>query len=93
MGKAIKKPVEIEFITFDEFCEISKDIHSLYPDRIEFIFNGYNVIKKNDECFIIQTLEGFHNFTPQDVLIIGVKGEIYPCKIDIFEQTYTILDE
>jgi len=26
--------------------------------------------------------------TPKDMLIIGVKGEIYPCKLDIFDMTY-----
>lgn len=29
-------------------------------------------------------------FTPEDVLITGVKGEIYPCKIDIFNSTYEV---
>jgi len=28
-------------------------------------------------------------FTPEDVLITGIKGEIYPCKIDIFRATYS----
>jgi len=26
--------------------------------------------------------------TPDDMLLTGVKGEIYPCKMDIFLATY-----
>jgi hypothetical protein len=29
--------------------------------------------------------------TREDMLIIGVKGEIYPCKKDIFEATYDLV--
>lgn len=36
----------------------------------------------------IDTLEGGHNVCPGDWIITGVKGEIYPIKNDIFEQTY-----
>lgn len=36
----------------------------------------------------IKTLEGDHFVTPGDWIITGVKGEHYPCKPDIFEQTY-----
>lgn len=36
----------------------------------------------------IDTLEGGHVVCPGDYIITGVKGEIYPCKPDIFEDTY-----
>lgn len=36
----------------------------------------------------VPTLEGGHIVTPGDWIITGVKGENYPCKPDIFEQTY-----
>jgi hypothetical protein len=37
---------------------------------------------------IIRTLEGDHRADAGDWIIKGVKGEFYPCKPDIFEQTY-----
>lgn len=37
---------------------------------------------------IIFTLEGCHIVTFDDWIIKGVKGELYPCKPDVFEQTY-----
>jgi len=36
----------------------------------------------------IDTLEDGHNVCPGDWIITGVKGEYYPCKPDIFEETY-----
>ena len=36
----------------------------------------------------IETLEGIHKADIGDYIITGVKGEQYPCKPDIFEQTY-----
>ncbi|MDD3962547.1 MAG: hypothetical protein PHT77_11890 [Bacteroidales bacterium] len=40
----------------------------------------------------IKTLEGNHIITQGDWVIIGVKGERYPCKPDVFEMTYEIAD-
>ncbi|KKM01922.1 hypothetical protein LCGC14_1789580 [marine sediment metagenome] len=36
----------------------------------------------------IDTLEGGHIVCHGDWIITGIKGEIYPCKPDIFEATY-----
>ena len=36
----------------------------------------------------IKTLEGDHTVSHLDWIITGVQGEKYPCKPDIFEQTY-----
>ena len=38
--------------------------------------------------FMIRTLEGDHRADLGDWIIRGVKGELYPCKPDIFEKTY-----
>jgi len=90
MAKFRKKPVVIEAITFNEFIEYGKthgaNIENGMPWSFEY--NGHPVTHENDKCYLIPTLEGPYNFTPDDVLITGVKGEIYPCKIDIFKATY-----
>lgn len=44
--------------------------------------------QQTDEGCIIHTLEGDHLANYGDWIIRGVKGEFYPCKPDIFEQTY-----
>ena len=38
--------------------------------------------------FVIDTIEGRHDVSWGDYIIKGVKGELYPCKPDIFELTY-----
>lgn len=41
----------------------------------------------------IKTLEGMHECTEGDFIIRGIKGEFYPCKPDIFEKTYEVVEE
>ena len=41
----------------------------------------------------IKTLEGNHICSRGDYIIKGVQGEFYPCKPDIFKQTYEQADE
>ena len=55
--------------------------------------------KFEDYCFIvnekgmkISTLEGEMTASINDYIIKGIKGEFYPCKPDIFEQTYEQAD-
>lgn len=39
-------------------------------------------------AFEVKTLEGFMTAKYGDFIIKGVQGEFYPCREDIFEQTY-----
>jgi len=41
----------------------------------------------------IHTLEGDMKAMPGDYIITGVRGEQYPCKPEIFEETYDELKE
>lgn len=82
MGKYRKKPAVIEAIewTGKNFFEIQD-------------FVG------RDDCFInicssleISTLEGDLTAKEGDMVIRGVQGEFYPCKPDIFKETYERID-
>lgn len=42
---------------------------------------------------VITTLEGPHAAMPGDWIIKGVEGEFYPCKPEIFEQTYEPVED
>lgn len=89
-----KKPVVIDAISWDElvghgvkFCqEKGHALNNGMPWSFEY--KGHPITHENDRCYIIPTLEGAHHMTPDDMLITGVKGEIYPCKLDIFAATY-----
>lgn len=41
----------------------------------------------------IDTLEGQMHASVGDYIITGVNGEQYPCKPDIFEKTYELVEE
>lgn len=93
MAKYRKKPVIIEAITFEELIWHGSHFGGNIVNGMpwSFDYKGHQITHENDECYLIPTLEGTHNMTPNDMLITGVKGEIYPCKIDIFEATYEMV--
>lgn len=40
------------------------------------------------EPFTVDTLEGRHTGNAGDYLVVGIRGERYPVKRDIFEESY-----
>ncbi len=48
---------------------------------------------RRGDVWSIITLEGTMDANVGDWIIKGVKGEFYPCKPDIFEQTYEPVDD
>lgn len=86
-----KKPVVIEAITFGELVAHGRTaVPSLGPNDMPWSFQyaGHPITHETDRCYLIPTLEGTMKMTPDDMLIMGVNGEIYPCKLDIFAKTY-----
>ncbi len=85
-----KKPVVIEAITFDELVVYGRANGANIVNGMSWSFNycGQPITHENDECCLVPTLEGAMKMTRGDMLISGVEGEIYPCKLDIFEATY-----
>lgn len=85
-----KKPVVIEAITFDELVNygVATGVDLLNGMPWSFNYCGQPITHENDNCYLIPTLEGTMRFERGDMLITGVKGEIYPCKPDIFAATY-----
>lgn len=85
-----KKPVVIEAITFDELVEfgVANGANIVRGMPWSFTYAGHPITHENDSCYLIPTLEGTMKMGRDDMLITGVKGEIYPCKADIFAATY-----
>jgi len=44
------------------------------------------------ETFWVESLEGNHQGKEGDYLLKGVRGELYICDREIFEETYTLLN-
>lgn len=85
-GKFRKKPVIV-----DAFQWNGEESLDQLPD---WFTTDENLKAIMIQCFMdppyisIRTLEGTMHCQVGDYIIRGVKGEIYPCKPDIFEETY-----
>jgi hypothetical protein len=55
--------------------------------------NGIISYGTRSQCLFISTLEGVMTAQPEDFIIQGVNGEIYPCEPDIFLATYEPVQE
>lgn len=78
MPKYRKKPVVIEAVLWDGKLT-----------TVEPIMAG-NEVSQNlgEDILFITTLEGEMRADVGDWIIRGVKGELYPCKPDVFAATY-----
>lgn len=81
-----KKPVIIEAI------QLTKEN---VVDVLTFCNHTGNIVASSEDemGLSILTLEGTMTANTGDYIIRGVKGEFYPCKPDIFEQTYEEIDD
>ena len=85
-----KKPIEVEAVHYLGDGNMDGGVppwlwHALSEGKAEAT-NGA-------DPFVIHTLEGDHIASPGDWIIRGVKGELYPCKPDIFELTYEAVED
>ena len=95
--KYVKKPVTVEAIQwtgenqrdmYDFLTNYEKVDDYMTSSGENFYIDHYKV----KGGLIIKTLEGEHIANIGDYIIKGIKGEFYPCKPDIFEETYYAVD-
>lgn len=84
MPKFVKKPIEVEAIQWDGTDETKRLIEERFNIELKITPNWLD--QTND--LVIDTLEGKMTAIVGDWIIKGIKGEIYPCKNDIFKETY-----
>ena len=79
-----KKPVIITAIPFIDTPEGIEKLSDFITDQ------DVRICYKDPENpkLILQTLEGEIQASVGDYIICGVQGEYYPCKPDIFAETY-----
>ncbi|HCQ5969087.1 hypothetical protein NMF83_19295 [Clostridioides difficile] len=86
MARFVKKAVEVEAFRFDIDVEPTVWIRKEIERGNAWV--EHSIDKAHTKLFI-RTLEGLiYPVNTGDYVIQGVKGEIYPCKADIFEMTY-----
>ena len=86
MAKYRKKPIVIEAVKYVGGGNVE---NSDVPDWMWNAFeDGVLVATNGGDPLRITTLEGELTVFPGNYIIQGVHGELYPCKSDIFEETY-----
>lgn len=101
MAKYRKKPVIIEAVqlrwdTWSEMCDhagVGK-LEDGCPQGTDH--DPADELKERFEDgpgLLIPTMEGLMLGRPFDYIIRGVHGELYPCKPNIFEETYELVEE
>lgn len=89
MAKYIKKPVVIEAIKWEGQQELEAlPVWIQEAIKEQTIWFGINSHNDTTPIMLIETLEGIHKAQVGDYIIKGIKGELYPCKPDIFDATY-----
>lgn len=83
----VKNPVEITAIKYNKINDSYKYIEDFGGEEYR---NKIIVDPENGDLFI-ETLEGRMKINDGDYVIKGIKGELYPCKPDIFEASYTAI--
>ena len=89
MKRYTKKPVTVEAVqwTGENLQELKNFVGSSLEYDIQY--DAREVGKGPAAVDVrIRTLEGVHHATEGDFIIKGVHGEFYPCKPDIFQETY-----
>lgn len=81
MARYRKKPIEIEAIQYNGFLDNGQECEI-------FIGNAFESHIPSKNQIIIRTLEGEMTASLGDYIIRGIQGEVYPCKPDIFEESY-----
>ena len=91
MAKFRKKPVVVEAVQVPtEQFNISG-----WDDVIKFLQLGRGSWQSGNDSMSVDifTLEGKMRADAGDWIIKGVKGEFYPCKPDIFAETYEKVED
>ncbi len=80
MPKFRKRPVVIEAVQITD-----STFDAPHPNPEHVIGPVYDPVQR---CVFIETLEGIMRGDLGDWIIRGIRGELYPCKPDVFEATY-----
>lgn len=85
MARYRKRPVEVD--AFKWTGEVGY-VPEWFADYAKKSCSPFAKNNFGETVVLIETLEGVMTADPGDYIIKGVKGELYPCKPDIFEMTY-----
>ena len=86
MKRYVKKPVVVQAVEYNGANK--EEIEAFVEKKLDTV---YTELKEPLELKI-PTLEGDMKASKGDYIIKGINGEFYPCKPDVFEKTYDIIE-
>lgn len=90
MNKYRKKPVVVEAVRFTTKTGVGFNRAKRFAGS--YFMEHQEHYASEDMIYYIRTLEGDMKISEGDYIIKGVQGEFYPCKPDIFDQTYEMVE-
>lgn len=91
--KAQKKSIIIDFFPIDIHTFVDNSDLCKWVESFDDHYNDHFIDDFDPIEIKVKTLEGVsYDVTTNDVIIRGIKGEYYPCKKDIFEKSYDIIN-
>lgn len=90
MLRVRKLPVEVETVRFNGGIDSATEI--IYWGGSSAPLQWVQADSSTTEHISITTMEGVMRAEIGDFIIRGVKGELYPCKPDIFMATYELIE-
>ena len=89
--KAIKKKIEVTVWKLPEYNNPEYTRFTVSRMFLDALMSG-NVYFDNDiDMWTIETIEGAVYTEPGNYLVRGAKGEYWPIRADIFEETYDVI--
>ncbi len=84
MAKFKKNPIVIEAVQYKGY-PVSTELKN-------FLKSGNSNYYGSNNRLYLETLEGDLKVSVNDWIIKGITKELYPCKPDIFEATYELIE-
>lgn len=107
MTSYVKNPIPIEAVLYKGNIDtgfmgamgaVFEENHPAWIDEAQTAWDGHSMSPPEGKWWVhsdgimIGTREGSHIASPGDYIMRGIKGEIYPCKPDIFAESYRVVD-
>lgn len=101
MAKYKKNPIVVEAFQYDGDMKGSDGkyyvpvwaVEALKKGRLFYVsFSSLSPSHPPYDLYV-KTLEGNIHVSVGDYIIQGINGEVYPCKPDIFEESYELIGE
>lgn len=86
----VKKKIPVQAVQIPENDFVKEGTNWLRDKAPQWLVDNcaLGIVRYSEEGMIVSTLEGDMLCPWGSYIVCGVKGELYPCRRDVFEETY-----